>query len=314
MLGIVGAALVFMLDISAGIVCTITIVCVYITITAYIHASNNKARSLSALLQHINAVEGNLALIDSEEGAKGILKDDIYKLVARTNEYADVINRERAKAEDALADISHQLKTPLASLSISIDILQSSDLTTKQREKFVSDMRVALTRMEWMVQSLLAFARLDSGTIKFKRETVNAADIAREAASAVAMITELHDQSLMCSGDDNVALECDRRWTVEAITNILKNASEHSGDGTTIYLTYGQNPLSTWFGVTDEGAGIKLADMGALFKRYAQTNNKGGAGIGLPLAMSIAKAQNGTIDVDPGGNGKGATFTLKLFK
>ena len=107
---------------------------------------------------------------------------------------------------------------------------------------------------------------------------------------------------------------CDKRWTVEALTNLLKNAGEVSPEGATLVVEGGDNPLYGWISVQDAGEGIARSAMPTLFKRFEGSHNPQGVGIGLPLALAIVRGQHGDIDVDAGGNGNGATFTMKFFK
>src|SRR5262249_12867720 len=109
-------------------------------------------------------------------------------------------------------------------------------------------------------------------------------------------------------------LICDKRWSGEALTNILKNASEHSPSGGKIHIESGMNPICRWISVTDSGDGIKSNKVANLFMRFESAKSSKGYGIGLPLALAIMRGQNGDIEIDGGGNGSGATFTLKFFK
>jgi signal transduction histidine kinase len=115
-------------------------------------------------------------------------------------------------------------------------------------------------------------------------------------------------------------LFCDKRWTSEALTNVLKNASEYSPDGGLIAVSSGSNPICSWISVTDSGKGISNTDIARIFKQFEGSRNAQGYGVGLPLALAIMRGQNGDIEVDGGsssgrgGNGIGATFTLKFFK
>ena len=103
-------------------------------------------------------------------------------------------------------------------------------------------------------------------------------------------------------------------WTGEALTNIIKNASEVSPEGSIIHIEAGTNPICKWISVTDSGAGIEKSKIFNLFKRFEGSGHDKGHGVGLPLALAIMRGQNGDIEADGGGNGKGATFTLKFYK
>jgi signal transduction histidine kinase len=272
---------------------------------------------------------------NQREGALSLLRSDIHKCMERLQEHSAALEHEREDMSQALADISLQLKTPLTSLLMIVDLLDDPGLPAEKRAAFVADMRTALTRMQWLVAALLTFARLDAGSIEFKRKPVPLRELVAAAVHDVAIMLEVRGQELEVhgprggggsDGDDYAAdgggdyaaadgepmVVCDRRWTCEALTNIIKNASEHTPDGGIIVVSYGTNPLAAWIAVTDSGPGIASEQIPRLFRRFAQGNKQGGTGIGLPLALSIAKAQKGDIEVNS--TPQGATFTLKLYK
>ena len=124
----------------------------------------------------------------------------------------------------------------------------------------------------------------------------------------------LLSQSSKTKTSTTIQVGSDKRWTVEALTNIIKNAIEHSPDKSKIEINCGENPMNYWISVKDSGTGMNRSSYSALFKRFAYSTSENGFGIGMPFALSIVKGQGGDIDIDFGGNGQGATFTLKLFK
>lgn len=125
-------------------------------------------------------------------------------------------------------------------------------------------------------------------------------------------LTDAKNQSVEISND--IDLFCDKRWTAEALTNVLKNASEYSPVNSKLFINCGMNPICRWISVTDSGAGIPKEKFASLFKRFEGSRSDKGYGVGLPLALAIMCGQNGDIEVNGGENGSGATFTLKLFK
>ena len=120
----------------------------------------------------------------------------------------------------------------------------------------------------------------------------------------------MKNQRPVISGE--IEMLCDKRWTAEALTNILKNASEHSPDGGEIKIEAGENPICVWISVTDSGAGISKSEISKIFKRFEASRGGAGYGIGLPIALAIMRGQNGDVGVENSENG--ATITLKLFK
>jgi len=247
---------------------------------------------------------------DNREGVWCTLKNDIHTLAALKSEQANSLKQERDLLADKLADISHQLKTPLTSMMLMSDLLENAP-SDKQTE-FISNIKIELTHMEWLVSALLKMAKLDADAIKFSTENVKVGEIVALALESLQILLEVKNQSVEISNE--IELFCDKRWTVEALTNIIKNASEYSPANSIIYVESGMNPICKWISVTDSGAGISKSKIAKLFKRYKGTRSDQGYGIGLPLSLAIMQSQNGDIEVDGGGGNCGATFTLKFFK
>ena len=166
--------------------------------------------------------------------------------------------------------------------------------------------------MEWLIGALLKMAKLDAKAITFTSQKVNVSQLVQAIMPSIEIMLDVNNQSVIIERD--IEIYCDKRWTIEALTNIVKNAMEHSPKGGTITIDSGVNPMYEWISVTDSGKGLKKEQYAALFKRFENSTNENGFGIGMPLALSIMKGQNGDIDVELGGNGKGATFLLKFFK
>ena len=251
----------------------------------------------------------NIDLRDNREGVWGILKNDIHTLANLKNERLDALKRERDTMAETLANISHQIKTPLTSVMIMADLLENAP-PDKQAE-FITNIKAGLTRMEWLSSALLKMAKLDAGAVEFSRETIQADALINLALEPLQILLDVKNQKveILCAAE----LFCDKRWTAEALTNIIKNASEYSPEGGRIIIEAGMNPVCGWVSVTDSGAGIANDKIAGLFKRFGGSRSEKGYGIGLPLALAIMRGQNGDIEVDGGGNGKGAALTLKFY-
>lgn len=272
--------------------------------------SNRKLKELSGNIRRI--IDGqNIDLRDNHEGVLSILKNDIHTLASLKNEQVDILQADKTALKETLANISHQLKTPLTSMLIMIDLLESSP-PDKQAE-FIDSIRTSITQTEWLVSSLLKMAKLDAGAVEFSRSQVPSSEIVRYALEPLQILLDVKNQNVSVT-DDEVLILCDRRWTAEALTNIIKNASEHSPEGGFITIKSGSNPICSWISVTDSGGGISTSDIPKLFKRFQGSRSEKGYGIGLALSLAIMQGQNGDIEIDADFNGNGATFTLKLFK
>ena len=247
---------------------------------------------------------------DNREGVFNILKNDIYSLVNKKNEQIKVIESERDNLSDYMADISHQLKTPITSMMIMADLLEEAE-PGKQAE-FIHNIQVSLNKMEWLVGALLKMAKLDSHVIDFIKKDINTSELLEAVKPSVAILLDINNQTIKLKRD--CVIHCDKRWTVEALTNIIKNAIEYSSKDSVIVVYSGENPMYSWISVKDSGMGMDKTEYAALFKRFENSTNENGFGIGMPLALSIVKGQGGDIDVDFGGDGQGTTFIMKFFK
>jgi signal transduction histidine kinase len=263
---------------------------------------------LSADVKKLIAGE-EIDIRDNREGALRILKNDIQTMATYKKEQIAILQKERDILKDTLADISHQLKTPLTSMMIMAELLE--DAPPKKQSEFISNIQLSLHRTEWLVSALLKMAKLDAKAVEFKTEKIKAVDLICAAVEPLKIQLELKEQEIEVIGEQN--FHCDKRWTAEALANIIKNASEHAPVGSVIKITSGANPISTWISVTDAGAGLERAQIAKLFKRFEGSGGTKGYGIGLPLALTIMKSQFGDIAVDGGDKGIGTTFTLKFY-
>lgn len=247
---------------------------------------------------------------DHKEGALSILKNDIYTLTHSEQERRNVLVKEKTLMTEYLSDISHQLKTPISSILLMTELM--TDAPEKTQQEFLLNIKKEVRHMEWLVTALLKMAKLDSSMTDFKQEETAVSELLSEALKSVEIILDIRNQTVCLNND--LSLSCDKKWTAEALINLLKNASECSVENSEILLDCGENPLYHWLSVTDTGEGLKKEQISRLFRRFESSQKENGYGIGLPLALSIMRAQNGDIEVSPGGNGVGATFLMKFYK
>lgn len=247
---------------------------------------------------------------DHKEGPLSILKNDIYSLINKKNEQIKSIESQRDILSEYMADISHQLKTPITSMMIMTDLLENA--SDEKRSEFIHNIRLSLNKTEWLVSALLKMAKLDAHAVAFNKKNIEVSELVEAIKPSINILLDINNQTIRLINDTTIS--CDKRWTVEALTNIAKNAIEHSPNDSTIEINSGENPLYYWISVKDSGSGMNRSNYQALFKRFEYSTNENGFGIGMPLALSIVKGQGGDIDVDFGGNGQGATFTIKFFK
>lgn len=271
--------------------------------------SKTELEQLSSELRR--AINGeSVEFRSNQEGALSLLRNDLHTFAAQLGAERDAANAAKVEFAEYMENISHQLKTPVTSMMLMTDLLEAAP--PERQEEFLANIRMSLARVDWLVGTLLKLAKLDAGAVQFEPQALSAKTLLDAALGPLAILLDVREQQVVLVQDG--MLHCDRRWTVEALTNIIKNACEASPTGSTIVVDCGENPLYEWVSVEDAGPGLSRAEMAALFVRFASSSSKDGVGIGLPLALAIARGQNGDIDVDAGGKGKGATFTLKFYK
>lgn len=270
---------------------------------------------LSGYLRRIISGEYELDIRDHEEGELSILKSEIYKVTSMLAEYNEQLKKEKIQLADAMADISHQLKTPLTSMTVMADLLSDERLPVDKRQEFTGRIRMQLERIQWLVSSLLKLSRLDAGVVRFRHEPVNVAALVRKASAPLLIPIELKEQSLELTGNDEVTFSGDEGWSTEAIVNILKNCVEHTPSGGNLRIEWEGNPIYTEIRIADNGEGIDPEDIPHIFTRFYRGHNAGedSVGIGLAMARSIIQSQNGDISVTSA-KGRGSLFRIRFSK
>ena len=271
--------------------------------------------SLSAYLRHIVNGDFQLDLRDNSEGELSILKNEIYKVTITLTEQTKLLQQDKLFLSDTLSDISHQMKTPITSMSVMADLLADQDLPLDRRMEFTKNIRLQLDRLQWLVSSLLKLSKMDANAVVLKKESVRVKDLIRQSTAPLLIPMDIKDQKLILSGDDDVCLIGDFNWTCEALANIVKNSIEHTPVSGEIRIEYTQNPVYTMISVTDNGEGISRVDLPFLFDRFYKAANasKDSIGIGLAMSKAIVEKQGGTIEARSE-IGKGACFIMKFYK
>lgn len=252
-----------------------------------------------------------------KEGTVGILYSNFYKVVYLLRESKDREMKEKVFLQDIISDISHQLKTPLSSLNVFVDLLVEDKVEDEEKRKqLLREAQNQLTRMEWMVLSMLKLARIEAGAIQFDRKDTPLYPLLTEAVQGVRYLTQERKQSVTVECPEDSILLCDRDWLVEALINLLKNASDYSGEGTPIRLEVEQTKMYTSIYVKDEGPGIPEQEIPNIFKRFYRVHqevNPNSVGIGLSLTKSIIEGMEGSIRVKSE-EGKYTWFVLTFVK
>lgn len=269
---------------------------------------------LSGYLRNISNGNYSMDIRDNEEGELSILKNEIYKVTLMLSKQGEFLKKDKEKLADAISDISHQLKTPLTSMMVMIDLLSEENLNLEKRIEFTKNIEMQLERMDWLLTSLLKLSKIDAGTITFKKDKVKVSELIKKAMSPLLIPMELKEQKLIVDGNENTSFTGDLNWSIEAIVNIVKNCIEHTKNKGVISIFYEENPLYTEIKILDNGSGIEKEDLPYIFKRFYKGKNAsaGSVGIGLAMAKSIIVSQNGDISVRSKKN-QGTEFSIKFY-
>lgn len=284
----------------------------------YLYDKNKskKIKEITKMISKINNRQFDIDINDFNEGELSILKNEISKTTTMLRQVADNSVKDKLNLKDSLGDISHQLKTPLTSITIMIDnILDNPDMNEKTRKSFLINIKREILNINFLVMSLLKLSKFDANVVKFNKENVYLKDIIIESIKNVSMIKELKNITIKVSGDDNIKLLCDFKWQVESITNILKNSIEHTSEYGTVEVNYSENKLYTRILIKDNGKGIDNDDLSHIFDRFYKGENGSddSFGIGLSLSKTIIEKEGGSITVKSTPN-IGTIFTIKYLK
>lgn len=298
----------FLLSLLAA--CAMWVVCF-----CYFSRQNKIMEQAVSKINAYLAGDVNARIECDNEGELYRLFHSVNSLAAVLNAHADNELREKEFLKNTISDISHQLKTPLAALSIYNGLLQDEAEASPAAKEFAAFSEQELDRMETLVQNLLKITKLDAGSIVIKKNTENVADMMRDIELHFAYRGRQEQKKIVLSGSDNVSLFCDRDWLTEAIGNIVKNALDHTETGDTVHIEWKALSSSVQITVKDNGCGIHPEDLHHIFKRFYRSRfskDKQGLGLGLPLAKAIVEAHNGIIEVDSELN-RGTTFTMNFL-
>lgn len=272
---------------------------------------------LAGLTEQIDQVlhnEEHLIIADGDEGELSILQSEIVKMTQRIREQNTALKKEKAHLAESLADIAHQLRTPLTSANLILSLLKEQPDETMRRA-LLRESQALFAQMDWLLDALLKLSRLDAGIVEFGNELIEAKGLIEAAARPLAIPMELHDITLRIDVPDGAALKGDKGWLAQALQNLLRNCMESAGDGGRIAILCADNPLYTEIAIHDSGRGFAKEELPHLFERFYRGRHAGAAGygIGLALCKRIVTCQGGTITAKNHRQG-GALFTLRFPK
>ncbi|MBP5492164.1 MAG: HAMP domain-containing histidine kinase [Clostridiales bacterium] len=307
----------FIIDVRCGCaVIVTTAVLLVIRVIADVRRYR-RISSLSGCIDKILHGAENVAFEEYQEGEVAILSSEIHKMIIRLREQASQLLADKRFLSDSIADIAHQLRTPLTSMNIVVDMFSEPELSDDKRFGLLAEMMTGLNRIEWLINTLLKMSKIDADTVFFENKTYNLKEMLKKAGDILAVPLDINGVTLKMNVPDDAEVRGDMMWTCEAIGNILKNCMEHTPDGGTISIDVKDTPIYAEIVISDTGSGIDPDDIPHVFERFyrGKVALNTSIGIGLALSKMIIDRHSGTISV---GNkpepDHGAIFTIRFYK
>ena len=273
---------------------------------------DDEINNLTNYLKRINEGIYDLEILDNTEGDLSILKNEIYTTTISLKKIYEHEYDERIKIKDNLANISHQLKTPLTAIMLMIDTLIIEDVDEVKKVEYQKDIRSQIENINFLIIALLKLSRFDANVVVFEKEKIIIKDLIMDVLKNVDILRELNGVSIHTKGKSDVSFIGDYKWECEAITNIVKNAIEYAKDNKDVYIIYEDKNVYNEIRIINDGI-ITDEDKKNIFKRFYKKNNNGNNfGIGLSLAKEIVEKDKGTIRVECKDNK--TIFILKYYK
>ena len=285
--------------------------------TAFFVFTKARYRNLARISKQIDLVLHNadrMELGEENEGELSILHSEITKMTLRIREQNDMLKKDKQYLSDALADIAHQLRTPLTSANLILSFLAKNP-NEKERQTFVRELEELLVRMDWLITSLLKISRLDAGVVAFQNEVIGVYDLIQSALRPLSISLELRGIDTDIHIPNTINIRGDFGWLSEAIQNIIKNCMESINENGNIEIACVDNPLYTELVIHDSGAGFCKEDLPHVFDRFHRgaNANASGYGIGLALCKMIVTQQGGLLTAKNHSQ-SGAVFTIRFPK
>ena len=310
---VIACPLCFLFDLRAGLT---AVVLSLLLMLIFCIGTYKRYRRIASLADAINQVlhgDNSIDFDNYSEGELSILHSEIYKMTVRLREQQQKLISDKEYLADSLADISHQIRTPLTSINLLVERLSASGLTDECRHQLTNELYGLLDRIDWLITTLLKISKLDAGTVQFNKETVSLEVLINKSCAPLLIPIELRGQELVIRAEGT--FYGDPAWTSEAVGNIVKNCMEHTPDGGKIEIEAAENALYSEIVIKDNGTGISPEDLPHIFERFYKGKNSDGKsfGIGLALSRMIISGQKGTVKAENRKN-TGAMFTLRFYK
>lgn len=293
----------------------ILVFAILVILYIYSRSESKKIKEIEKYIEAINNKNYTLKISENSEDEFSNLSNELYKTTVMLKEQASNSQKSQKTLQTNIEDISHQLKTPLTSISIMLDnIIDNPDMEIETRQKFLHEINRQIEWFNWLVIALLKLSKIDSGTAVFTKKEINVEKIINHVIQNLAIPLDIKQQKIIVNGNSSKFIG-DYNWQLEALTNIVKNCIEHTPNHKNIYIKFEENNFYTKITIRDEGVGIAKEDIKHIFERFYKGKNssENSIGIGLALAKSIIERDNGYI-ICSSKEGEGTTFEIKYMK
>ncbi|MDE7230846.1 MAG: HAMP domain-containing histidine kinase [Oscillospiraceae bacterium] len=276
---------------------------------------NEKIMKLCNNIDDILRGSDMVDLSEYSEGELSILSDEIRKMTVRLREQNSALHMDKQFMKEALEDMSHQLRTPLTAMLLVLGLLRDPGLPARERAEHTRELYRLLSRMQWMLETMLNLSRLEAGAVEFRTEEISVKELIKDALEPLSISIELKNITVRTEIEGSPVFSGDRQYCTEAVVNVLKNCMEHTPEGGTIRISAAENAIYTGITVTDSGSGISEQELPHVFERFYRGSefNKNGYGIGLAFARKIIALHNGSLQVR-NAPPLGAEFEIRIYR
>ena len=247
----------------------------------------------------------------SEDDLWGMIYERLRELSNMYTHKNKEISEEKELLKELVSDISHQTKTPIANVKLYLEMMGEDK---ENIPEYMKKLNLQVDKLDFLLQSMVKISRLETGTIKIQKQKL---PIARTLAESIAAVVPKADKKkiqIFVECQENLAVEHDKKWTGEALFNILDNAVKYTQAEGRVYISVCRQEIFTRISIKDTGKGIAPERQGAVFNRFyrePEIHDSEGIGIGLYLARKIITMQNGYIELESQA-GQGSTFKIYL--
>lgn len=303
----------YIIDFKCGIIGTALTVIIIAIFAVFERDRMKTVKDINAYLSRVLTGDYSLDIFDNSEGEISILKNNIYKVVVMLKSTNEELSKEKLALASSLADITHQLKTPLTSITVMTDLLENEQ-NEEKRAQLLEIIKTQTEKMNWLTATLLKLSRLDADAAEFNFAQIKISDVI--SASIKPFLLSLDLKNIRLTDDfDDFEFNGDIIWTSEAVKNIIKNCIEHTLDGGELKIRTNCTNLFNELIISDNGCGIDKDDLPHIFERFYHGKNASAdsVGIGLNLAKEILSKQRADISAESE-IGKGSVFRIRFYK